>query len=88
MATQTLTVTLTLVIDSLLTLVTASLPRGAVNQPYGPVQLQASGGVGPYSWTAAGLPAGLSLSPGGVLSGTPTAGGNYNVAVSVTDSGA
>lgn len=87
MATQTLTVTMTLVIDSLLTLITTSLPRGTVNQPYGPVQLLASGGVSPYSWVATGLPAGLSLSTGGVLSGTPTAGGNYNVTVRVTDSG-
>ncbi|MGO4843570.1 putative Ig domain-containing protein, partial [Rhizobiaceae sp. 2RAB30] len=35
----------------------------------------ASGGIGPYQFKLAGgtLPPGLSLSPTGVLSGTPTA---------------
>src|ERR1039458_9838675 len=33
------------------------------------------------------LPAGLSLSPSGVISGTPTSVGSYNFSVTVTDSG-
>jgi hypothetical protein len=49
--------------------------------------LQASGGVAPYSWAALGsMPAGLSLSSSGVISGTPTLAGTYYVAVQVTDS--
>jgi|GEM_PF-198479 len=48
----------------------------------------ASGGVGPYSYavTAGALPAGISLSGGGLVSGTPTAAGTYNFTVTVSDS--
>ncbi len=38
------------------------------------------------SYTAAGLPAGLSISsPTGLISGTPTAGGTFTVTVTATD---
>lgn len=50
--------------------------------------LKASGGFPPYTWVIAGgkLPAGLSLSPSGVISGTPSApAGEYPFAVRVTD---
>jgi len=47
--------------------------------------LAVTGGVGPYSWSASGLPGGLTLSAGGVLSGTPTAAGTVTFPVSVTD---
>ncbi|MCO5102695.1 MAG: Ig domain-containing protein [Burkholderiaceae bacterium] len=44
------------------------------------------GGVPPYSWTASGLPNGLSMSPDGVISGTANdRGGVYNVVVTMTD---
>ena len=47
--------------------------------------LQATGGVPPYTWSASGLPSGLTLN-GGVISGTPKAPpGDYSVSVSVTD---
>ena len=48
----------------------------------------ASGGTASYSYavTAGSLPAGLSLSSGGVISGTPTAGGSFNFTVTATDS--
>ncbi len=48
----------------------------------------ANGGVAPYAFavTAGALPAGLTLSSGGVLSGTPTAGGTFNFTVTATDS--
>jgi hypothetical protein len=40
----------------------------------------ASGGAGgPYTFTATGLPAGLSISTGGTISGTPTTAGIYFV---------
>ncbi|WP_183085193.1 putative Ig domain-containing protein [Trinickia fusca] len=50
--------------------------------------VSASGGTAPYTYaiTAGTLPAGMSLSSGGVLSGTPTAGGNFNFTVTATDS--
>ena len=49
--------------------------------------LGATGGRPPYTWTATGLPPGLTLSPGGVLSGTPVVGsaGNYSFAITVAD---
>lgn len=48
--------------------------------------LTAQGGVPPYTWAASGLPAGLTMSADGVISGTPTAPkGSYKVVVTVTD---
>lgn len=49
--------------------------------------LSASGGIAPYAYRlAAGiLPAGLSLEPGGRLSGTPTHRGPFSFSVRVTD---
>jgi len=67
---------------------TSVLPTGTVGVPYGPVQLAATGGTGIYTWTAALLPMGLSLSTGGVLSGTPAAGsqGSHSVLITLKDS--
>jgi hypothetical protein len=66
----------------------ASLPAGAVGLAYGPVTFMAAGGAGGYSWSATGLPSGLSLSVGGVLSGTPAAGsqGSYSPQFTLIDS--
>jgi hypothetical protein len=66
---------------------TGSLPNGIVNVAYSQT-LQATGGVGPYTYaiTAGALPAGLTLSPGGVVSGTPTAVGASSFTVTATDS--
>jgi predicted extracellular nuclease len=50
-----------------------------------PVTLAATGGSTPYAWSATGLPAGLTLSSDGVLSGTPTAAGTSSVTVTATD---
>ena len=44
-----------------------------------------SGSAQPLRFTASGLPAGLSISPGGVISGTPKARGYYAVRVYATD---
>jgi hypothetical protein len=68
-----------------LTITTTSLPDGSVGDPYS-TQLQAIGGIGTRTWTATGLPAGLSVSPGGLISGTPTTPGTSAVKVTVTDS--
>ncbi|MGW6445475.1 M4 family metallopeptidase [Lentzea sp. NPDC055074] len=49
--------------------------------------LSASGGTAPYSWSATGLPAGLSINSGtGTISGTPTTAATSNVTVTATDS--
>ena len=65
---------------------TTTLPGGTVRQPYSET-LQATGGIGILSWTLSGgsLPAMLSLSPTGVISGTPTNDGNRTFTVTVRD---
>jgi RHS repeat-associated protein len=64
----------------------AALANGAAGTPYNQT-ITASGGSGPYVFTVSSgtLPAGLALSPSGVLSGTPTTGGSYPFTVSATD---
>lgn len=64
----------------------AQLPSAVPNVPYSQT-LEASGGTAPYQWIVTGgaLPPGLSLSSGGVLSGTPAATGSYTFQVTVTD---
>ena len=65
----------------------ASVPDGWLGTAYGQ-NLYAAGGAGPYTFSlvAGALPGGLSLSPGGLLSGTPTDGGTFNFTVQATDS--
>lgn len=66
---------------------TATLPATTAGTAY--VQaLSASGGAAPYSYavTSGALPAGVSLSAGGELSGTPTAAGAFTVGITITDS--
>jgi hypothetical protein len=49
--------------------------------------MQATGGTTPFSWSAFGLPTGLSIdSATGVISGTPTGSGPANFTVTVIDS--
>jgi len=70
-------------------IVTTSLPGVTIGVPYSQ-QLVATGGVLPYVWSldSGTLPAGLSLSSSGLISGTPTALGTSNFVVRVTDSAA
>ena len=66
---------------------TTTLPAASVGSPY-TAQLSASGGVAPYTWSLVGgtqLPAGLSLSPDGSITGVPEAGGSAWFGVEVTD---
>jgi hypothetical protein len=76
-------------VDGALAISTSSLPAGTYGTSY-TATLGATGGVGSYSftWSAASgstLPPGLTLSSGGVASGTPTATGTYNVVVTASD---
>jgi hypothetical protein len=51
-------------------------------------QLEASGGVGPYTWTieTGTLPAGLTMSEAGVIAGRPSTAGSTSFVVRVKDS--
>jgi Zn-dependent metalloprotease len=50
------------------------------------VSLSASGGTTPYTYSATGLPAGITInSSTGVMSGTPTTAGTYTVTATVRD---
>ena len=49
------------------------------------LQLSASGGTAPYTWTATGLPTGLSISSGGLITGTPSAAGTFSVTATAKD---
>jgi hypothetical protein len=67
-----------------------ALPNGTRNTAYN-VTLTATGGQPPYMWAlapgSAGLPPGLSVSSGGVISGTPTNSATYlNIVIQMTDS--
>jgi hypothetical protein len=72
---QTKSIALPLTIaPATLTITTASLPNGQVGTSYS-ATLTATGGTPPYAWalTSGALPAGLTFSASGVLSGKPTA---------------
>ncbi|MDX3004502.1 M4 family metallopeptidase [Kribbella solani] len=60
---------------------------GSVGTALSPFTLTASGGTSPYTWSATGLPAGVTIgSSTGTVSGTPTAGGTFNVTATATAS--
>ncbi len=69
-----------------LAIATATLPNATAGVSYSQT-IQASGGFPPYSFSSAStLPAGLTLSPAGVLAGVPTVAGAYQFSVVVFDS--
>ncbi|TDN78992.1 uncharacterized protein YhjY with autotransporter beta-barrel domain [Stakelama pacifica] len=67
----------------------ASLNDGRVGDVYS-ATLTASGGAAPYSFAlvSGALPPGVTFSSGGALSGTPTAGGTFNLVIRATDANA
>ena len=71
-----------------ITVAPASLPNGTVGVSYNQT-ISASGGSAPYTFavTSGALPTSLTLSPAGVLSGTPTVGGSFTFTITATDSG-
>lgn len=67
---------------------TPAPPSGTITYPYASYQFAASGGYAPYTWavTTGAVPAGLTLSADGVLSGTPGVAGTVMFTVTATDS--
>jgi hypothetical protein len=71
-----------------LSITTTSLSSGTVGVSYPATTLSATGGKSPYSWSIISgnlSSSGLSMSPSGVISGTPTTAGTYTFTVKVTD---
>jgi hypothetical protein len=62
------------------------LPDAFYKEPYS-YSMSASGGEAPYSWSASGLPPGLSMAANGAITGSASDIGTYNVTAVVTDSG-
>jgi uncharacterized protein (TIGR03437 family) len=85
----TVTATLGLKVNppAALKVTSATLPAGTISSRYSQ-SLSATGGAAPYSWvvTDGSLPAGLSLSSTGVISGFPLAAGTSAFKVTATDS--
>jgi hypothetical protein len=86
-ATQSLTLNVASQVQ--LAITTTSVPLANEFTPYS-VQLAATGGTIPYTWSIStgALPAGLSLSSSGLISGTPTVSGSFSFTAQVVDSGA
>ncbi|MEO5900127.1 MAG: putative Ig domain-containing protein, partial [Ilumatobacteraceae bacterium] len=62
------------------------LDPGEVSVAYSTSATNAAGGLPPLVWSAAGLPAGVSIdSATGVVDGLPSASGTFDVTVTVTD---
>ncbi len=69
-----------------LTVTTVSLAPASIGSLYN-ATMTVGGGTFPYTWSAIGLPVGLSIdSTTGVISGTPTIEGTYTVKITVIDS--
>jgi len=82
--TQALSIRITIISQPNIT--NTPLQGGTVGQPYNQT-LQVTGGFAPFAWSVppGTLPQGLSLSPAGVISGTPLAPGTSNFTVAVND---
>ena len=85
---QTASANLSITIVPQLTITTTSpLVSGTVGTAYS-ATVAASGGITPYTWSATGLPAGLTInSATGVIGGTPTAAATSTASVTVKDAG-
>jgi len=85
--TATTGLSITVASGSALSITTTALPQGRVSTAYS-ATLAATGGSAPYTWSrvAGALPNGLTLSPSGTISGSPTRQGSYTFTVQVRDS--
>ncbi len=69
-----------------LAITTPALPFGVLGNSYS-FTLSGRGGTPPYTWSASGLPASLSVNPAsGVISGTIQTSGTFGVTVALRDS--
>lgn len=84
---QIATANLSITVDSNLQITTTSLPNGVAGDSYSQT-LTATGGLPPYTFTVSSgnLPAGLTLSASGAITGTPNTAGTSSFTVQVQDS--
>ncbi|MDI3257129.1 MAG: S-layer homology domain-containing protein [Kyrpidia sp.] len=85
---QTVTADLSLTVNAgSLSITTTSLPDATAGSDY-TATLQASGGTPPYTWSLAdgSLPAGLTLTSDGTITGTPTTADTVTFTVQAADS--
>jgi prepilin-type N-terminal cleavage/methylation domain-containing protein len=68
-----------------LTVTAPAAQIGEVGVASAAVQVAVSGGIKPYTWTTTSLPAGLSITAAGLISGTPTTAGTYATKLTATD---
>jgi hypothetical protein len=82
------TKTFTLSVGGGLTITTTQLQPATAGVAYAQA-LSASGGQAPYTWAvkSGSLPGGLTLSPEGIISGTPAATGDFAFTLEVVDAG-
>jgi hypothetical protein len=75
----------TINVNGPLTILTGSLPDWTVTFDYHGFPMSVGGGTSPYTWSASGLPTGLSITSAGVIVGTPTATGPFTPTITVRD---
>jgi Bacterial Ig domain/Putative Ig domain len=80
---------LTVNADNPLQITTSQVPGGTIAGTYS-ASFAASGGTRPYGWSLASgtLPAGLTLSSSGTISGAPSVAGSFPITVQVNDAAA
>lgn len=76
--------TLSLTVNASAISFTPSLPAGIAGAPYSATFAAATGGTGTFTYTATGLPSGLTLTDR-TVAGTPAAAGTYPVTLKATD---
>ena len=74
-----------LIVSSDITIKGISDKEATQNSPISNIQVGTSSGCPPYSYSLSGQPSGISISTSGVISGTPTATGSFNITVTVSD---
>jgi hypothetical protein len=85
------TVTATAQVDCMLQVratpmvVTCPVVTAVLGQVLTPIQVVATGGLLPLTFSASGLPAGLNVSTGGLLTGRPMVGGAFSYRITVFD---
>lgn len=69
-----------------LEITSGNMPNGTVNQPYNHT-FTSNGGLPPITWEIVSgvLPPGLSITPTGIVSGTPTEEGGFQFTIRATD---